>query len=90
MEGEYSVAQWFPNGVYEYVRRYVDKDEAVQAAIHYMTCVGAKMGTTVRVMIEDGGGYCVLEWQREQGIVFRLNCKARARWGQPWVRVAKL
>jgi hypothetical protein len=71
MDGEtYNVVQWFPNEVYEYVRRGVTLEEAWRAAQHYCTFVGAKVGTTVRVMIEDGGGSCVLEWKREEGIVF--------------------
>lgn len=69
-EGEFSVVQWFPGDAgYEYVRRNVNDVAAVNAAKHYCTCVGAKVGTTVRVMIEDGG-YCVFDWQREQGVVF--------------------
>jgi hypothetical protein len=78
-EGEFSVVQWFPNGVYEYVRRNVDAQAAMDAAKHYCTCVGAKMGTTVRVMIEDGGGYCVFEWEREQGVTFPPEV-AKGQW----------
>lgn len=69
-EGEFSVVQWFPNEQYEYVRRFVDEETAALAAAHYCTCVGAKIGTTVRVIIEDGGGYCVFDWARDTGVTF--------------------
>ncbi len=69
-EGEFSVVQWFPNGVHEYTRRFVDAETAFNVAKHYCTCVGAKIGTTVRVIIEDGGGYCCFEWKRDEGVVF--------------------
>lgn len=67
---EYNVVQWFENGVYEYVRRNVTAEQAFEAARHYCTCVGAKLGTTVRVIIEDDGGNAAFEWTREQGIIF--------------------
>lgn len=79
--GEFSVVQWFPNGQYEYVRRYVDVETAVLVAIHYMTCIGAKIGTTVRVIIEDGGGYCSLDWERDKGIIFPEELKGLCRMG---------
>lgn len=78
---EFSVVQWFPNEQYEYVRRFVDDATAVNAAKRYCTCVGAKVGTTVRVMIEDGGGYCVFDWQREQGVVFPPQFKGMYKLG---------
>lgn len=71
--GEFSVVQWFANGQYEYVRRKVDGETAVLSANHYCTCVGAKLGTTVRVIIEDGGGFAVFDWERANGIVFPVE-----------------
>lgn len=68
--GEFSVVQWFTGGAYEYVRRNVDAEEAFAAARHYCTCVGAKVGTTVRVIIEDGGGAACFDWNRDDGIVY--------------------
>jgi hypothetical protein len=69
-EGEYSVCQFFPDGTYEYVRRYVTAEEATKAAKHYCTCVGAVMGTTVRVIITDGGDFTNFEWKYGEGITF--------------------
>lgn len=69
-EGEFSVCQFFPDGNYEYVRRFVSAENAMQAFKHYITCVGARLGTTVRVIITDGGDCINFEWKRGEGIVF--------------------
>jgi hypothetical protein len=68
--GEFSVAQFFQDGTYEYVRRYVDAEEAVTAAKHYTTSVGAQLGTTVRVIITDGGDFTNFEWQFGKGVTY--------------------
>ena len=70
MGNEFSVCQFFANGSYEYVRRFVSAEEAVKTAKHYTTSVGAKIGTTVRVIITDGGDCCVFEWKRGEGVIF--------------------
>ena len=70
MENEFSVCQFFPNGSYEYVRRWVTAEEAVSAFKHYITSVGAKIGTTNRVIITDGGDECNMEWVFGKGIVY--------------------
>lgn len=69
-EGEFSVCQFFVDGTHEYVRRSVGPAEAVSAAIHYATSVGAKLGTTQRVIITDGGDSTNWEWKYEEGITF--------------------
>jgi len=72
MEGEFSVCQFFPNGQYEYVRRWVTAEEAFKAFQHYISSVGARAGTTVRVIITDGGDCTNAEWVRGKGITFPL------------------
>lgn len=84
--GEYSVVQWFPNGQYEYPRRNVDDFSAFRIAKHYCTSVGAQMGTTVRVMIEDGGGFCVFEWNRDEGVIFPEEFKGMFKGGDVHAR----
>ena len=69
-EGEFSVCQFFPDGSHEYVRRYVDASEAVDAAFHYCHSVGARMGTTVKVIITDGGDCTNFEWIAGRGITY--------------------
>jgi hypothetical protein len=71
-DGEFSVFQWFANDTYECVRQHVSAEEAVKAATHYCHSVGARLGTTKKVMITDGGDFCVFEWRHGEGIVFGL------------------
>lgn len=68
--GEYSVCQFFEDGSYEYVRRYVSVEEAVKAAQHYCDSVAAKLGVTKRVVITNGDDHINFEWQFGKGITF--------------------
>jgi len=67
---EFSVCQFFPNGQYEYVKRHVSAEEAVACFTQLITSVGAKIGTTRRVIITDGGDCCNMEWKFGEGIVY--------------------
>jgi hypothetical protein len=78
MTGEFSVCQFFPDETYEYVRRNVGAEEAVKAAHHYCSSVGARLGTTVRVIITDGGDHCVFEWKFGQGVVWPTPAQRQA------------
>lgn len=69
-KGEYSVYQFFPDGSYEKVREFVDAEEAVSAFNHYSTSVGARIGTTKRVIITDGGDSINMEWKFGEGITY--------------------
>jgi hypothetical protein len=77
---EFSVAQFFADGSWQYVRRYVGVEAAVEAAYHYTHSVGAQVGTTRRVIITDGGDLVAFEWQFGAGVVFpsRAQCAALA------------
>lgn len=66
----FSAYQFFPDGSYEQVRRGVDFEEIQRAALHYSTCVGARIGTTVRVIVTDDGDSIVWEWIFGKGVVF--------------------
>lgn len=66
----YNVVQFFPNEQSEYVRRAVDVEEAVRAARHYTTSVGARIGTTTRVIVTDMMDCTVFEWIYGKGIVY--------------------
>ena len=68
---EFSVVQFFEDGSYEYVRRWVSAEEAVKAAKHYTTSVVARAGFVTKVMITDGGDFCCFEWQYGKGITFK-------------------
>lgn len=69
-QGEFSVCQFFPDGSYEYVRRFVDAEEAMKTAALYSTNVSAKMGMTKRVIITDGGDCTNWEWKFGEGVVY--------------------
>lgn len=70
MPEEFSVCQFFEDDSYEYVRRYVDPEAAMIAFKHYTNSVGARIGTTKRVIITDGGDSINMEWQFGKGITF--------------------
>jgi hypothetical protein len=70
MNNEFSVYQFFKDESYECVRSFVSAEEAVKAAQHYCTSVGARMGTTVRVIITDGGDCTNFEWKYGEGVTF--------------------
>lgn len=68
--GEFSVVQYFLDGTYEYVRRYVSDQEAVKAARHYTDNVMARAGMIDKVIITDGGDCVCFEWRKDEGVVF--------------------
>ena len=70
MSETYSVAQFFVDGSYEYVRRYVPAEEAFKAATFYTTNVASKMGIVSRVIITDGGDCICWEWEYGKGVTF--------------------
>lgn len=70
MTDEYSVVQFFTNGEYEYVRRWVSAEEAIKAAEHYTNNVATKMGIIERVIITDGGDCVCFEWKKGKGVTF--------------------
>lgn len=69
-EGEFSVYQFFPNGSYEASARFVDAETAVKRAKALTETVGARLGTTVKVIITDGGDCTNFEWKFGEGVVY--------------------
>jgi hypothetical protein len=70
MAERFSVCQFFEDGRCEFVRNFVDVKEAMRAAYHYTTSIGARMGTTRRVIITDEGDCINFEWRYGMGITF--------------------
>jgi hypothetical protein len=70
MENEFSVYQFFPNETYEEVLRFVNVPTAMDAVMKLTRSVGAKLGTTQRVIVTDGGDCCVFEWKHGEGVTF--------------------
>lgn len=69
-ESEFSVCQFFHNGNYEYVRRFVGAKEAVETSKVYTESLAARTGLVTRVIITDGGDNTVFEWQYGNGITY--------------------
>lgn len=67
---EFSVYQFFLDGSNEAVVRFVDVKEAVERAIALTQSVGARIGTTKRVIITDGGDFINFEWKHGEGFVY--------------------
>lgn len=67
---EFSVYQFFPDGQYERVCAYVSAEKAVTVAKGLCTSVGARIGTTRRVLITDGGDCVSFEWKFGQGMTY--------------------
>jgi hypothetical protein len=70
MEETFSVCQFFPDGSYEYTRRNVSPEEAMKAFAYYISSVGARIGTTVRVIVTDQGDCTNAEWEFGKGITY--------------------
>jgi len=70
MQGEFSVWQFFEDGSYEQVRRFVDHVDAGIAFYHYTHNVAANIGITRRVIITDGGDSTNAEWKYGEGYTF--------------------
>lgn len=70
MENEFSVYQFFEDDSCEAVSRFVACQTAIDVAIGLARSVGAKIGTTKRIIITDGGDFTSWEWVRGKGITF--------------------
>lgn len=70
MQGEFYICQFFTDGTYEYVRRYLTLGEAVKAFAHYTSNVAVKMGIIEKVIITDGGDCTNVEWTKDRGITY--------------------
>jgi hypothetical protein len=80
---EFSVCQFFIDGNWEYVRRYVGIEEAMRAFIHYTTNIATKLGVVERVIITDGGDFTNMEWKKDDGITYppeAVGRKLRPDW----------
>ena len=67
---EYSVYQFFPDERYEPVARLIGAEEAVRLAKQLSESLGARLGTTRRIIITDGGDETVFQWEYGRGVTF--------------------
>jgi len=75
--GEFSVCQFFLDGKYEYVRKFVAVEEAILTFKFYTTNVTARVGITKRVILTDGDDCINMEWKYGEGITFPPELKGR-------------
>lgn len=66
----FNVCQFFEDGSYEYVRRHVGPETALQAFTMYTNNPASKIGITQRVIITDSGDCTNMEWKFGEGITF--------------------
>ena len=67
---QFSVCQFFADGSNEYVCRFVDVVEALTTFRRCCHSVGARIGTTTRVIITDMLDCTNAEWRHGQGITY--------------------
>lgn len=77
VRGEFSVAQFFHDDLYEMVGRDLHAAEAVLMARNYCRSVAAQTGIVIRVIVTDGSDHTVFEWKHGQGITFPPEAKGR-------------
>lgn len=70
MTGEFSVYQFFLDETCERIESFVDPQTAVETARRLTRTVGARLGTTARVIITDGLDFTCFEWQFGKGVTF--------------------
>jgi hypothetical protein len=73
--GHFSVCQFFANDAYEYVVRFVSAREAFDTAVALTRSVGARIGTTRRVIITNGGDDTCWDWLFGPGLIFPPPCQ---------------
>lgn len=74
-ESEFSVYQFFADGTYEKVVSFVGPEKAMQTVTALANSIGAKLGTTKRIIMTDGGDCINWEWKFGEGITFPLSEK---------------
>lgn len=67
---EFSVCQFFVDGHYGYLKRFVSSGEAVSLAKRAMKSDNARAGVITRILITDGGDSIAFEWRYGQGVTF--------------------
>lgn len=73
-EEKFNVHQFFVDDSSEHVASRVPAQVAVSKARQLSTSVGARIGTTKRVIVTDNGDITVLEWVHGKGLIFPVSC----------------
>jgi hypothetical protein len=70
-DGEFSVYAFFVDETSMLDLEHVDAETAVNAAKRLTESLGARMGTTRRVIIVDGGDNTCFQWEYGKGVTFK-------------------
>jgi hypothetical protein len=76
--GEFSVYQFFPDESYERVAKWMGGEEAVTLARQLTQSLGARIGTTRRVIITDGLDSTVFEWRHGEGVTWPPEARGKS------------
>lgn len=68
----FSVHQYFVDGSYEKVSEFVPVEQALEVTRGLINSIGARLGTTQRVIITDSLDCIGLEWIYGKGITFPI------------------
>ena len=68
--GEYSVWEFYPDDTYSPVARWVTDAEAVRIAHRVTQKPAVLLGVIIKVIITDGGDFCVFQWEHGKGVTF--------------------
>ena len=66
----FRVHQFFPHDMHEKVTDWVDVETAIKTAHQLTQSVGARIGTTLRVIIIDMMDTTVFEWTHSDGLIW--------------------
>ena len=66
----YRVWVFFPDGMHHLIDDGLDARAAALCAKRQTETVGARLGTTQRIIIEDQGGDTAFQWEYGKGITF--------------------
>lgn len=69
-QNEFSVCQFFPDGSYEYIKRFIPALEAVETFKDYSNRPAAKIGIIRRLIVTDGGDCINMEWKFKEGYTY--------------------
>ena len=71
----FNVVQYFADGSYEYVRKNILIEEAKDVLGSCIKSVGARMGTTVKILMTDMMDFTLFHWEHGKGIIFPILIK---------------
>jgi uncharacterized protein CbrC (UPF0167 family) len=74
-KNEFSVFWYDPDGNYHRELSYVDAKTAVEFAHDFVKRPAGLLGIIQRVIITDGGDFCVFEWKYGKGVTYPEKVK---------------